>query len=95
VTVEWDPLRPLTDLAERFHLTHRQRYGDADRGRVVEIVSIRVAATKPGVSPQLVLPGEVDLPPAGPAVVAMHGATGWLADGWRARTTDTAVLLER
>ena len=95
VTVDWDPLRPIVDLAERFHLAHRQRYGDADRGRVVEIVSIRVAATLPGVSPQLRLSGDVDLPPVGPAVFNMDGATGWLAPGWRARTTDIAVLLER
>ncbi len=95
VTVDWDPLRPLVDLAERFHLAHQQRYGDADRGRVVEIVSIRVAATLPGVSPQLRLSGDVDLPPVGPAVFNMDGATGWLAPGWRARTTDIAVLLER
>jgi N-methylhydantoinase A/oxoprolinase/acetone carboxylase beta subunit len=95
VTVDWDPLRPLGDLAERFHVAHQQRYGDADRGRLVEIVSIRVAATRPGVSPQLCLPGDVDPPAVGPAVFAMDGATGWVAQGWRASTTDTAVLLER
>lgn len=95
VTVDWDPDGPLADLAERFHQAHRRRYGDADPGRVVEIVSIRVAATRQGVIPELRLTGDVDLPDTGPGVFAMDGATGWLAPGWRARATDTAVLLER
>ena len=95
VTVDWDPRRPPADLAERFHEAHRRRYGDADPGRVVEIVSIRVAATRPGVSPELLLAGDLKLPSAGPAVFGMDGATGWLAPQWRAHTTDTAVLLER
>ncbi len=95
VTVDWDPIRPLSELATRFHAAHRRRYGDADPDRVVEIVSIRVAATRPGVRPELRTPGGVDLPQVAPAMFGLNGATGWLASGWRAREVGNAVMLER
>jgi N-methylhydantoinase A len=95
VTVDWEPERPLVELAERFHVAHRRRYGDADATRPVEVVSIRVAASTPGLAPALHPPLGVSVPATGPAAFAMDGATGWLAPGWRARTTDAAVVLER
>lgn len=94
VTVPWDPDRPLSDLAERFHEAHRRRYGDADRGRVVEIVSIRVAATIPGIRPQLDTP-DAEVPAAGPAAFDLDGATGWLGAGWHGRAVGPAIVLER
>lgn len=95
VTVDWNPARPLSELAERFHDAHRRRYGDADPDRVVEIVTIRVAATLPGASPELRLPVTMRLPFAAPAVFDLDGATGWLAAGWRARAAGHSVVVER
>ena len=62
---------------------------------MVEIVSIRVAATLPGVSPELRLPAAMGLPLGAPAVFDLDGATGWLAAGWRARAAGHAVVVER
>ncbi len=95
VTVDWDPVDPPSALAERFHQAHRRRYGDADPGRVVEIVSIRVAASRPGVNPEFDVPGDIDPPSIGPAAFGLDGATAWLAPGWRCRSTAAALILER
>jgi N-methylhydantoinase A len=95
LTVGWDPARPCAALAETFHHAHRRRFGDADPGRPVEVVSIRLAATRPGAAPEIAgtAPG---VPPAGPAVFALDGATGWLAPGWAASPSPSgAVVLER
>ncbi len=95
LTVDWDPAHPPDDLTARFHDAHRRRYGDADAGRMVEVVSIRAAATRPGPRPRLAGLGEVALPSPAAAGFALDGATAWLAAGWRARNTDHAVILER
>ncbi len=36
------PAEPLAGLAERFHRAHERRYGFADRGRAVEVVTLEV-----------------------------------------------------
>ena len=51
LTVPWDPAAPEAALAATFHAAHRERYGDADPGRAVEAVSLRLAAERPGVDP--------------------------------------------
>ena len=94
LTVAWDPSRPLTALGTTFHDAHQRRFGDADPGRTVEIVSIRLAATRPGVTPDLG-GARPDVPPHGPAGFALEGATGWLAPEWTARSGPAgAVVLE-
>jgi N-methylhydantoinase A/oxoprolinase/acetone carboxylase beta subunit len=84
LTVAWDAPGDAGDLAAAFHAAHRRRYGDAAPGSPVEVVSLRVAAERPG---------EVPVPPAGPpgdplpgpVAVPMDGATCWVAEGWTAR----------
>jgi N-methylhydantoinase A/oxoprolinase/acetone carboxylase beta subunit len=95
LTIPWEPDRPLTDLATRFHDAHRRRFGDATPERQVEIVSLRMAASTPGVHPDLG-GAAVDTPATGPAVFPLDGATAWLAPGWTARPVAAgAVVLER
>ncbi len=53
LTVPWDPAAPEARLAGDFHAAHRRRYGDADEGRPVEAVSLRLAAERPGARPAL------------------------------------------
>ncbi|HSJ73553.1 MAG TPA: hypothetical protein VK904_04495, partial [Miltoncostaeaceae bacterium] len=95
LTVDWDPGAPETELAEAFHGAHAARYGDAEPGRPVEAVSLRLAAERPGADPEL--PGDGLGPTAaGPAVIAMDGATCWVAEGWTARSDPIGgLLLER
>jgi N-methylhydantoinase A len=95
LTVDWDPAAPESALADVFHAAHEARYGDADPGRPVEAVSLRLAAERPGADPHL---PERALGPAraGPAVIPMDGATCWVADGWTARADPIGgLLLER
>jgi N-methylhydantoinase A len=95
LTVDWDPAAPQGALAEAFHAAHAARYGDAEPGRAVEAVSLRLAAERPGTDPDL---PEQDLGPAraGPAVIPMDGATCWVAEGWSARADPIGgLLLER
>ncbi|WP_217915723.1 hydantoinase/oxoprolinase family protein [Miltoncostaea marina] len=95
LTVPWDPAAPEDALAEAFHAAHRERYGDADAGRPVEAVTLRLAAERPGADPAIA-PAEPGRPVAGPAVIPMEGATCWVGAGWTA-TTDPlgAIVLER
>jgi N-methylhydantoinase A/oxoprolinase/acetone carboxylase beta subunit len=95
LTVAWDSSLPLSDLAATFHDAHRRRFGDADSEGAVEVVSIRLAASHPGATPDLTgAPPEV--PSYGPAVFPLDGATGWLAPGWTVRTGSAgALVLER
>jgi N-methylhydantoinase A len=95
LTVDWDPAAPEAELAEAFHAAHAARYGDAEPGRPVEAVSLRLAAERPGTDPEL---PDDELGPAveGPAVIPMDGATCWVAEGWSARTDPIGgLLLER
>jgi N-methylhydantoinase A len=95
LTVGWDPGAPESELVAAFHDAHRGRYGDADRERPVEAVTLRLAAERPGADPELPAgdPGE---PVRGPAVVPMEGATCWVGEGWSARVDPAGQLvLER
>ncbi|MCC6830828.1 MAG: hydantoinase/oxoprolinase family protein [Thermoleophilia bacterium] len=96
LTVDWpgggdDPAL----LAGAFHDAHRTRYGDAAPDHPVEVVTLRVAAERPGSPPPP--PG----PPAGervrgPAAVAMDGATCWVPAGWTAmRDADGTLDVRR
>ena len=68
------------DLAETFHRAHAEQYGFAERERVVELVAVRTAHIRPG--PNLDLPRTEQTKVAGPSLVALPGATCWLAPGW-------------
>jgi len=96
LTVPWDPARPNRVLLDDFHDLHRRRLGSSDPALAVEIVTLRLAAVEARAeSSTPVLPG-IRVPELGPASFAMDGATGWLADGWRARVHDNgAVICER
>jgi N-methylhydantoinase A len=48
------------DLAETFHAEHERRYGHADPGRAVELVTLRAAAVRPGAQVRLAATGEVE-----------------------------------
>jgi N-methylhydantoinase A/oxoprolinase/acetone carboxylase beta subunit len=95
LTVPWDPGAPAGALADAFHAAHRARYGDADPGRPVECVSIRLAAHRPGPAPDLD-GGDPGPARTGPARIGMDGATAWVAPGWSARGGPAgALVLER
>jgi N-methylhydantoinase A len=68
------------DLAERFHRTHEERYGYADRGRDVELVAVRTADVVPG--PELALPSAERQHAFGPALLELEGSTVWIPPGW-------------
>jgi N-methylhydantoinase A len=69
-----------SDLTERFHRAHEERYGYADRDRALEVVAIRTADVRPG--PHLELPAGGRKDVRGPAVIELDGATCWLPPGW-------------
>jgi N-methylhydantoinase A/oxoprolinase/acetone carboxylase beta subunit len=95
LTVPWDPEAPEEDLAAAFHEAHRARYGDVDEDRPVEAVSLRLAAERPGAEPDLPA-AERGAPVAGPASLALDGATCWVAEGWTARDDGLGgLILER
>ena len=84
------------ELAERFHRTHEERYGYADRVREIELVAIRTAEVRRG--PKLTLSPAPALNVTGPAVVELDGSTCWIAPGWvgvRDGTQDGGLVLER
>jgi N-methylhydantoinase A len=68
------------NLEEEFHRAHEERYGYADRSRLVEVVAVRTADVRPG--PELELPPAEPFEVAGPAVVELEGATCWIPPGW-------------
>jgi N-methylhydantoinase A len=68
------------DLAEAFHRAHAEQYGFAEREREIELVAVRTADIRPG--PDLDLPHTEQTKVAGPSLVALPGATCWLAPGW-------------
>jgi N-methylhydantoinase A len=52
---------PLVDeLEAAFHAEHERRYGHADPGRPVELVTLRAAAVQPGAEVQLIAVGDVE-----------------------------------
>ncbi len=82
------------DLEERFHRLHEERYGYADRARVVELVSVRTADVVPGPPIELVMAARRSA--TGPELVALDGATCWVPDGWAGATDSHGTLvLER
>jgi N-methylhydantoinase A len=72
------PLQP--DLAEAFHLAHREQYGFAERDREVELVAVRTADVRRG--PEFELPAAAPVRVSGPAVVELPGSTCWVPPGW-------------
>ena len=84
LTVPWRVVGDPMDLATAFHSAHTSRYGDADLGAPIEVVSLRVAAERPGDVPAINT--ELAGPPTpGPIAVPMSGATLWVPDGWTTR----------
>ena len=82
------------DLEERFHRAHEERYGYADRDRVVELVTVRTADVRPG--PPLELRASARRSVTGPELVVLDGATCWVPDGWSGETDGHGTLvLER
>jgi N-methylhydantoinase A len=94
LTVPWDPDASEDDLARDFHRAHLERYGENDPHREVEVVSLRLAAERPGIDPRLPAPTPG---PArrGPAVIAADGATCWVPAGWGARSEGPGGLVLR
>jgi N-methylhydantoinase A len=83
-----------SELEERFHRVHEDRYGYADRDREVELVAVRTADVVPG--PQVDLRASVHVSVSGPQVVELRGATCWVPDGWTGSTdTHGTLVLER
>jgi N-methylhydantoinase A len=68
------------DVAEAFHRAHEERYGYADRRRMVELVAVRTAEVRPG--PQLEPSSSARQQVSGPAVLELDGSTCWLPLGW-------------
>jgi N-methylhydantoinase A/oxoprolinase/acetone carboxylase beta subunit len=84
VTVPWPGHEDTGVLADAFRAAHTVRYGDADPAAPIEIVSVRVAAELPGDAPAIDT-RPTGPPLAGPAVIAMAGATAWVPPGWTSR----------
>jgi N-methylhydantoinase A len=94
LTVPWDPDRPEEDLVATFHRAHRERHGDHDPDRSVQVVSLRLAAEMPGAD--AALPAPVPGPARrGPAVIPADGATCWVPPGWSARSEGLGGLVVR
>jgi len=82
------------ELEERFHRAHEERYGYADRGRVVELVTVRTADVREG--PPVELRATERRRLSGPELVVLEGATCWVPDGWAGETDRHGTLsLER
>jgi N-methylhydantoinase A/oxoprolinase/acetone carboxylase beta subunit len=74
------------DLAEAFHRAHEERYGYADRGRAIELVAVRTADVRP--APRLELRGGASRRVTGPALIELHGSTGWVPRGWEGKNDE-------
>ncbi len=83
------PLGPR--LAERFHRSHEERYGYADRERPLELVAVRTADVRPG--PDVELPTAPPLHVTGPSVVELPGATCWIPPGWEGERDGNSTLI--
>lgn len=95
LTVRWDPPGETQALLEGFLAAHRGRYGDADPTAPVEVVSLRVAAQRPGSVPR-VDTAPLDPPLPGPQAIDLSGATLWVPRGWTARDcADTSYDVRR
>jgi N-methylhydantoinase A len=83
------PLGP--QLEERFHQAHEERYGHADRDRIVELVTVRTADVREG--PPLDLVATASRRVTGPELVVLEGATCWVPDGWTGETDRHGTLI--
>jgi N-methylhydantoinase A len=68
------------DLAAAFHRAHEERYGYADRERMIELVAVRTAEVQPGPTIELSRSTRQEL--SGPAVLELDGSTCWLPPRW-------------
>jgi N-methylhydantoinase A len=84
-------------IASTFHHMHRERYGHADEGKMVEVVNARVVATRqrnPMELQQVDWDGDGRIP--GPTSVSAPDFTLRIEAGWSGTRHPTgAVLLER
>ena len=69
-----------SELGERFHRAHEERYSYADSDRTVELVAVRTAEVTPG--PQFELRSSGPLRVSGPSVLELDGSTCWVPPGW-------------
>jgi N-methylhydantoinase A len=72
------------DLGEAFHRAHEDRYGYADRERRIELVAVRTADVRP--APEVTLRDEEARSVSGPALIELHGSTGWVPGGWEGKS---------
>jgi N-methylhydantoinase A len=94
--IDGEPRPDPAELRRAFDRAHEDRYGYADPGANLELVTIRVAVALPGAEPR---PAEWDGLPAdridGPAVVPLPGSTLVVGEGWHARAEADLVVMER
>jgi N-methylhydantoinase A/oxoprolinase/acetone carboxylase beta subunit len=81
------------DLAEAFHRAHEDRYGFADRDRLIELVAVRTVDSRP--APKIDLVAQSHLVVEGPEVVALPGATVWVPRGWSGATDTHGTMILR
>jgi N-methylhydantoinase A len=79
------------DLAESFHRAHEERYGFAERGRPLELVTVRTTERRP--PPELDLHAGERRTVRGPALLELPGATCWVPEGWSGETDEHGTLV--
>jgi N-methylhydantoinase A len=79
------------DPADAFHRAHEERYGYADRDRVVEVVAVRTADVTPGPDVSFLATNRHKV--RGPELVELDGATCWVPRGWHGETNDDGTLV--
>lgn len=84
-------------VARGFHAAHRERFGHADAARPVELVNLRVVATRPATG--VVLGRSAALAPGatleGPTTVPLEDCTVRIEAGWRGTVHETgSIVLE-
>lgn len=93
LTVPWAD-GDTAGLLARFEELYARRYGSADPGRTVEVVSLRVHVERDRTVPALTGPPGVTA--RGPAGRRIDGASLWIGDGWSASPAENGgTLLER
>jgi N-methylhydantoinase A len=91
-----EPAPNPAELRRAFDRAHEERYGYADQGAGLELVSVRVAVALPGAEPRpAAWEGLPEGASEGPAVVRLPGSTLVVPEGWRARAENDAVVMER
>ncbi|MHB8694542.1 MAG: hydantoinase/oxoprolinase family protein [Solirubrobacteraceae bacterium] len=84
-------------LRDEFEAEHERRYGYRDPGQELELVTIRVTATRPGATVRLT-PGDGPAPGtqiAGEARISLPGSTVYVPPGWSGAVDDAGSLLLR